>query len=76
MTQYKTDEGKEYTGDREADKFAGEDSVAGKLRTRRQGQKARLDEIMGRKVEPTRQKNPPQTGRSRMDDEGNQDTLK
>ena len=62
--------------ERKADKLAGEGSVAGKLKEGRKYKQSRLDEInrqMG--IEPTRQRNPPQTGRSRMDEEGNQDTL-
>ena len=64
------------TEERKADKLAGKGSVAGKLKEGRKYKESRLDEInrqMG--IEPTRQRNRPQTGRSRMDEEGNQDTL-
>jgi len=71
--------------DAEFDTTSGEHATVGiikKSRAEHSGCNAELEE-MGmckrrepkRDLSPTRQNNPPQTGRSRMDSEGNQDTL-
>ena len=60
-----------------ADVLAEKGSVAGKLKENRKYKQTCLDQIMAEAgMQTTRGNNPPQYGRSRMDEEGNQDTLK